>query len=78
VTTLGGVNLTGNQLTHIPNQIAYYTDLMFIDLSFNRLDSISVDSFPKQPQYKKIYLQNNQITQIVAPPEHINYNSTYV
>ena len=66
VTWLGSVNLTGNQLTHIPIQLAAYNYLMTIDLSFNRIDSIPKGSFPKLAKLKQIYLQNNQISEIAA------------
>ena len=72
VTSLGSVNLTGNQLTHIPIQLATYYYLEQIDLSFNRIDSIPKGSFPVNPELKQIYLRNNQISEIAA--EDFFYN----
>lgn len=66
VNYLASVNLTGNQLTRIPHQLAFIYYVMTIDLSFNRLDSIPQGSFPRYSKLKQIYLQNNQITEIAG------------
>ena len=69
VSPLASLNLTGNQLTHIPIQLAYFKYALTVDLSFNGIDSIPVGSFV--PDFnlgmtgpRKIYLQNNQLTLI--------------
>ena len=69
VSPLASLNLTVNQLTHIPIQLAYFKYALTFDLSFNGIDSIPVGSFV--PDFnlgmtgpRKIYLQNNQLTLI--------------
>jgi Leucine-rich repeat (LRR) protein len=65
VSPLGGVDFSASQLTRIPHQIKYFSQLNYLNLAFNSLQSIETDDFSgTQKTLKNLWFQNNQIDTI--------------
>jgi hypothetical protein len=75
ISPLGGLILTNNQLTKIPDQLKQFTQLTYVDLDENKISSLTAGTLSFTARIDAINLGFNQLTTIAPGAFDGSYGS---